>query len=1644
MARVTSRILSLDEEIEGDCQATGDFVFSRIGDPVRLNSSHSKSCFDLSNPPLQPLAISERDGLLFLAHSEGFLVAKTKDVIGLAKDVKKNGKESCIGKSCVVNVQIGRVFILSLSGDSSMLAATVGRDIHLFFVQSLIDKVQEPAITASVNKFDIVKEFKWQRNSENSFVVLSSNGSLCHGSSTLQLKDVVDNVDTVDWSVDGNFVAIARKCTISILSSNFEEILGMPLLFPSWTVDPGSTIKVDSIKWVRHDSIVIGCVQLKENCEDDRYLVQVITSGECNFTEASCKPLVFSFTDLFDGLSIDMLPTGVGPYLLFDYLDCWSVAFISNKKNIDQHISLLRWLEGDNKYEVVSLKLESDKYIPRIDLQDDGDDNLVLGLAVDKVSLYEKIKIQRNLEFNELSPRCILLCLTFDGKLTLYHVAWVSEPPNLPKFASSHGDNIANVRFCHGSSVESNLCVTTTRMKDELNCSPGKSDTGDRTGNGGRLVGVEPCSHSGSEIITSSYSRGPAVEEPNTLSKAGDLDSNSNMYDRANDSLTVKGSATGKTLGSTITVESSIGSQIAQKPIGFIGSKSSASSATKEAVTSQYSSLGSTITVESSFGSRVAQKPIGFSGLNSNASSTTKETVTSQYNSPAGLLTFGKPSGTLVSSEKSCQSGLNVLIKSGYPVSSSNLNSSSVEASAQLPRSTQQFLLANRTSSKPRHILESEAQFSKQFYNVKELATELDDLLSSIEAEGGFKDLCTVFQEQSLLALETGFEVLSEVSFVYRNKVENQLMEIQLLHNKMLEVSARQVYMKCIVQQASDNKYWDIWNSQKLSPEFEVKRLHISDLMQNLTNQLIELKRHFNSLEINRFGEYDTKPSGWRTASHSPVPSRPTPSLHSIYGTVNSQLAAAEQLSECLSKQMVVLNIIEPTSEKRKFTNELFESIGLDPKMDAFMSPELNCSKFSCSFLSTSLKDHSQKSAPTCVKAFKSARKKDSLDKNWAHFEPSRTTIQRTSKNEQVRSSLEVTFKEAKEVFDTQVKAFDIGQKTRMSNFSRVSSEPFSITKPICDGATSSLSKTAFSYSQPLHYSPSIQERSSKQESDGQSKSLFNWAKDPTDLPGEPNVISSSHYSQMFQSAATSSTKDEKLRSPFMVDTVTSSSLSQSGIHVTKTALTSKQSTVSTHRKFSDSVSPTKTASAAERSQLNQETGLKNKMGILANFTQASTKDTVVPSTTLSASMLQSAASFSSSSPSFQFEKTALPNNFLLPNNSNTSSSFSNEISFKSVPFLRSPRASEVSLSSNKIGSGLAHTTQDSELNSDTSQISDRLQTTKTGDTNDSMLQQVTSQTLATSIPLSFPPSATINRVIPAVSDNLMEPESLRTMSSSITTTQKDGSLESNLSQEDEMEEETLDINSILNFGSLSGLSVQSTSTSDVLKPNPFVSSFVSVSTSSTTPLPSWNATPGQLFRPPSFSLPVSQPSQSDGSTSLIGGESRGFSGFGQPAQVGAGQQALGSVLGSFGQSRQLGAGMPGFGFGIPAAGSSSGLANTGGFAGAAAGGGFTRLAPNTGGFASSATSGSGFAGAASAGGGFAGAVSAGGGFAGAASPGGGFAGIASASGGFGGAGSGGGFGGFGNIQGFSFSGFDAGKSSTGRPPAELFTQMRK
>lgn len=234
----------------------------------------------------------------------------------------------------------------------------------------------------------------------------------------------------------------------------------------------------------------------------------------------------------------------------------------------------------------------------------------------------------------------------------------------------------------------------------------------------------------------------------------------------------------------------------------------------------------------------------------------------------------------------------------------------------------------------------------------------------------------------------------------------------------------------------------------------------------------------------------------------------------------------------------------------------------------------------------------------------------------------------------------------------------------------------------------------------------------------------------------------------------------------------------------------------------------------------------------------------------------------------------------------------------------------------------------------------------------------------------------------------------------------------SDSSHEEEMEEEAPETDQTTGFalGNLAGFGIGSTQNSATPKSNPFGVASLNKDTAFPTSQYMMSASSGELFRPASFNFQPPQPSGSLQQTAAVnfsGGFGSGASGqvsaaggFGQPSNIGAGQQVLGSVLGTFGQSRQLGAGLPGSNVASP-----TGFG--GGFMGASAGGfggGFTAAAAPGGGFASLAAGGGGFA---AAGGGFAAAATAGGGFAAAASASGGFAAAATGGGGFAAAGGG-------------------------------------
>ncbi|ONK62815.1 uncharacterized protein A4U43_C07F8420 [Asparagus officinalis] len=1649
-------LLPADDEIEGDRDATADFAFVRIG----------------------------------------FFVARTDDVVGAAKEIKEKGKGPSVEDVALLDVKAGGISILAVSGDESTLAAAVGGKILFFSVPSLLNKEQQPLFSCSLDELDTIKDFKWQKNMEKSFVVLSTHGTLYHGDFKAELKNVMENVDAVDWSAKGGFVAVARRHIMTILSFDFKEILSLSLFFKTWPLnDSDYTIKVDSIKWLRDDSIIIGCFQVNEDGEEEGYLVQVVKSKDRTFSEASCNPIVYSFPDLFDGVW-DILPFGRGPYLLANYLDYWDVVLASNQKAIDQHILLLKWSKEDNRREVVSLEFSSDKHTPKIEVPENGDDNLVLGFCIEQFSSNEKINIKVDDKFKELSPRCILLCLTSEGKLNLFYAARVSEPVDRPQTSLPLDNNDV-------VSSSENL-MTKPQLKDDIENATSENQS------------TQICA----EALNSHKDAFQLQREiiPPQRKQVGDS-SPAGLFtgEVANSKSSLETHGSGFILRNNMTPSINVLSNTSTKVVGGTTSSGKIASeppasmySNKKDVASQHGEVSKRLFAltgvsEAPFGSQSTENIFGANispstftltrSVVSDAEQRTKLGSVSSETQSSDQLFSSKDSNRAhqslafssgkVAQNKECSgylpSGKGVELVPAVQGSRLLAQEGSIPGMSQHSRS--QHLLENIRASKFSQTLDSERDISKQFYDVKDMVKELDILLSFIEEKGRFRDACTVFQRSSLLALENNLEDISATAHKCKKDIEGRLTEIQQLQNKMLQVSARQGYMKGIVEQASNRKYWDIWNQQKLNPELEAKRQNILNANQNLTNQIIELERHFHTLEINRFGGSGRTSLGHTTFQSGSLPVRQKQSLQSVYNTLNSQLAAAEHLSECLSQQMSELNLNSVPVKRRSITKELFESIGLSDENMSFESPA--CKRSSLAPYSTrrtppsvtgAISDHLSKKILSAAKAFEpetARRRRDSLDKNWTGFEPPKTTVKRSMQVQYSRFGAEKPFRKAKENFDSQMEAFATQQKnnaTRSSSsswyllnegiqdsHSKVVVEPQSnsgskwaqdITErnstlsqsmspsittadsfersrkdlfgsppissleamPVGHLSNPFTAKTvASSRNTSLTFSGPISPMNTGQIGDVRNQASTNMNQTSGgNTPVLPNLVSMKHVAD--SSVGISSITNENIFSPFStLPCHTSAQLNgkttefnkttignQSNESILNSASYPKASTSSSSRPFSSFQTPA-TASSTPSSTpafmpplTFKKTSHATKPAVVANQTASALTSTSTDNQSLLSSSL-----ISSESQNSMVQANALPAKPFGASFSDSKFGGPNQVASISTS---TPGPSSHSLPSSS--------TMFSQTQKSSSTTFASLSTAATSPGISEPTTPVTSATVSSihldNITSNSPPSKSPSEEVepvPKTQNNLLltnssstplpaslsQPQIQPSTTPLTTTTEKDQQVDVSLSQEDEMEEEAPNT-STLSLGSLGGFGLGSSPSSNAPKPNPFGGSFLSANSTTPSPPPTLAAPAGEPFRPASFSLPSAQPLQisppasSGGSSSGFGG---GFSGFGQPSQVGTGQQALGSVLGSFGQSRQLGSGMPGIGF--P---SSGGLS----------GGGFTTPAANTGGFASAG----GFSGAATGGGGFKSVASAGGGFA-AAAKGGGFASLASG-GGFAGA----------------------------------------
>ncbi|KAF5187282.1 Nuclear pore complex protein [Thalictrum thalictroides] len=1763
-ATTTAVTIELDLEEEGNWKTSDDLLFQKIGASLPLKPQSSS--FDLENPPTQALAVSEKHEALFLAHPEGFYVAKTRDVIEAAKLLKEKGKGYSIEELSVVDVQIGRTSILALSKDSSTLVASVAAHLHFFSVTSLLNKEKESSYSCSVDESSSVKDFRWRKKKKTSFLVLSSNGTLYQGDLISPLKEAMDSVDAVDWSPEGNFIAVAKKNCLNICSSRLKERLTFSMPFSSFTSDHDTEciIKVDSINWVRQDCIVLGCFQITEDGKEDGYIIQVISTKEGKISEASSKPVVMSFDGAFADIYNDIVPSGCGPHLFLNYLEHRELALLANKKNTDRHIILFGWSLDDNQNEAAFVELgQEDKWHPKIGLQENEDDNLIMGFGVDKVSLYEKVEVTVGVERKELSPFCILLCLTLDGKLMIFYVLSLTENPDSPKivFAPSDEEEDTSSRV-EEERVEGTICyVKSPEMsQEELEILKDKEQITELNDNSKTSSHVDNLSYK-KKSSRFSMSFESAGENRDLLQPSSAAGKQNSIPDPPSLFLG------NQSLNSEISSENSplfLGSDSVFKDSRKLESQKAVTSSLKGNISSilhpiYKDSLGSD-EVSNDFSRNLRRDAVQSAscGSHSNRKHSSSDEDNTRLSSAevkrdehSGFKVGSKVhvTGTRTSSDlpygnsnAGSQFAINTTGRSipigeqrDSPVAGKFESESAVRGSQisyegptshNSLESKLQLTHKNLINSQFSYEMASEREFSKHFSIVNEMAKELDALLSCIEGEGGFRDVCIIFQESSVTKVEQGLENLTERCKVWKSKMVERFEGMPHLLDQTMQVLARKVFIEGIVKQASNNQYWDIWDRQKLTPEFELKRKQILKVNQDLTNQLIELERHFNTMELNRFGETGGYSTNRRVFHGGLKPSRDGHAFNRLYNTMNSQLAVAEQLSDCLTKQMAVLNVESPSAKRKFVAKELFESIGLAYDGDSFKSPNVKMAvqsqdsvkKLPYPSYSAAIKDQSRRNPISVMKTSEpeTARRRVSLDPSWASFEPPKTTVKRMLLHEE----------------RPRVNANKLSLVTNEKGLQQSS------VAHLRDNIKSSPSLNSYANNQTHH---GIQAKSPSAASPSLS---FNWT---NDLPAKseststksPIMQGTQRSNLMFSSSVMDSTP-----SPWKIQDNTNKTLglvsdrSSSGRTPVKTSdsivnrslPTSSFGPAPTQILISRKKTPHEMSMSGLMNSKHGDTDQTKATSGFVNYEVNHAKPVSVPLKshnppfTLSASPTVGVQNRSS-----QLEtvtKESVPGLLINPPSVSVSDSLSDLSQF---PPIKSPILSSISPSSTSslsLGQSEATTKpltdgkppigSSSSSNSSTSTVSPNSFSLQTAN------QEVHTSTSSTIInvksefqfrdpkPMTppFEPKPKMGEsnskldvnaspASPSLPESKNGQFSLKSemfvaaapaadvLNTSGSIDAKYGSSDLAGNQGDEMEEEASDTTTDLNLGSFGGFGIGSVPTSAIIpKSNPFGVAFQNTVASPVSSPFNMTVPSGELFRPASFSLQPVQPSQPANQSAFsnrFSSPEPTRSAFGQPAQIGAGQQALGSVLGTFGQSRQLGTSPPGTGFastsafgsgGFAASSASGGFGFSSGFGTPPSGfanastGGFAGVASTVGGFSGVASGGGGFAAAASGGGGFAGVGSAagagfvsvgsaaGGGFAGVGSAaGGGFAAVGSAGGGgFAGVGSGGGagagtggFGAFNNQAGSGgFSTFGSSSAGSAKPPSELFTQMRR
>ncbi|MCD7449766.1 hypothetical protein HAX54_001335, partial [Datura stramonium] len=418
------------------------------------------------------------------------------------------------------------------------------------------------------------------------------------------------------------------------------------------------------------------------------------------------------------------------------------LAFVANRKNLDQHILLFGWSVGDAKNEAALIEILNDNWSPKIEAQDSGDEILILGLAIDKVSQNGEIKLLLGEEEKEVSPCCLLLCLTNDGRLSIFHFASATAA-SVSSQSTDFEDK--NDTFIVASSQD--VLVESSSARKQINqvdsgLQPHEIDRGHKILSASAQSSAAEKFSSEEATKTTNQNQGTNLE-PSASKTPVPVDAGHVNKFRTQEAQKVAEVVKPGTISFS-------GNSLGNFTIPSIGTSAGTGSVTELPV-----KITST----------------GFSTAPSHSrelhiSSKSDET-------PSSTPFTGIPRRTFDSSDRNSSSanetaGTSVSIgsfKQRTMAGAGNIESLPAFPGSRL-QSQKGFL---SEPSKPHFTKETcEGIQSKKFHDVEEMARKLDSLLEGIEGEGGFRDASIHAHRSSVLALEEGMESVSEKCRIWR------------------------------------------------------------------------------------------------------------------------------------------------------------------------------------------------------------------------------------------------------------------------------------------------------------------------------------------------------------------------------------------------------------------------------------------------------------------------------------------------------------------------------------------------------------------------------------------------------------------------------------------------------------------------------------------------------------------------------------------------------------------------------------------------------------------------------------------------------------------------------------------------------------